>query len=110
MQAFVDNGFKNTDLKFLNFVRKFIQTVTLADIATIDGDRFSQRSYEAVEINGLRKELYWPKVPDKLPPAFITLWKSALNKCFINQNSTNIRRISTGLCLLNWVDQDVNEK
>ena len=37
MQAFVDKGFKNADLKALNFVRKFIQAVTLADIATIGG-------------------------------------------------------------------------
>ena len=37
MQAFVDKGFKNSELKALNFVRKFIQAITLADITTIDG-------------------------------------------------------------------------
>ena len=41
MQAFVDKGFKNADLKALNFVQKFIQAVTLADIATTDGHRIS---------------------------------------------------------------------
>ena len=41
MQAFVDQGFKNSELKALNFVRKFIQAVTLADIATADGKRIS---------------------------------------------------------------------
>ena len=104
MQAFVDKGFKNADLKALNFVRKFIQAVTLADIATTDGHRISHRSYDAVESNGLRKELWWPKVPEKLPLPFVDLWKAALNKCFINHNSSIKRRISTGLCLGDWTD------
>ena len=60
MQAFVDKGFKNADLKALNFVRKFIQAVTLADIATTDGHRLSSQSYDAVESNNLRQELRWP--------------------------------------------------
>ena len=41
MQAFVDGGFRNAELKSLNFVRKSIQAVTLADIATADGNRIS---------------------------------------------------------------------
>ena len=80
MQAFVDKGFKNADLKALNFVRKFIQAVTLADIATTDSHRISHRSYDAVEGNGIRQEQRWPKVPDKLPLPFVDLWKAALNK------------------------------
>ena len=104
MQAFVDNGFKNADLKALNFVQKFIQAVTLADIVTVDGHRISHRSYNAVQSNGLRKELQWPKVPNNLPPSFITLWKSAVNKCFVNHSSTIDRIIFSGLCLGNWLD------
>ena len=46
----------------------------------------------------------------QMPPAFITLWKSALNKCFINQSSDINQRITTGLLLGNWVDQDVGDK
>ena len=41
IQAFVDNGFRNSDLKSINFVRKFIQAVTLADIVTTDCNRIS---------------------------------------------------------------------
>ena len=65
MQSFVNNGFKNADLKALIFVRKFIQAVTLADITTIDGNYISHQSIEAVESKGLRlrKDLGWPKVP-----------------------------------------------
>ena len=112
MEAFVDGGFQNADLKSLNFVRKYIQAVTLADIATADSSRISHQSYKGLESNGLRKDLTWPKVPTKeqMPPAFITLWKSALNKCFINHASGINRRISTGLSLGNWVDQDVGGK
>ena len=33
MIAFVEGGFRNADLKALNFVREFLQAVTLADIS-----------------------------------------------------------------------------
>ena len=75
MEAFVDGGFQNADLKSLNFVRKYIQEVTLTDIAIADGRRISHQSYEGLESNGLRKGLIWPKVPtkDQMPQAFVTL-------------------------------------
>ena len=48
MKSFVNNSCKNADLKALNFALKFIQTVILADIATIDRNCISQRSYKAM--------------------------------------------------------------
>ena len=42
-----------------------------------------------------------------MSPSFITLWKSALNKCFINQTLGITRQISIGLYLGKWIDQDV---
>ena len=57
MESFVDGGFRNADLKALNFVRKYLQAVTLADIATSDGRHISFDSYEGLEGNGLRKDL-----------------------------------------------------
>ena len=112
MKAFVDGGFRNTDLKSLNFVRKYLKAVTLADIATADGRRISHYSYKGLEGNGLRKDLEWPKVPkkDQMPQSFITLWKNAINKCFINQASGIRRRIKSSLTLINWFDQDVGKK
>ena len=75
MEAFVDCGFRNADLKSLNFVRKYLKAVTLADITTADSRRVSHHSYEGLESNGLRKDLIWPKVPtkDQIPQSFITL-------------------------------------
>ena len=112
MQAFVAGGFRNAELKTLNFVRKSIQIVSLANIATVDRNRISYQSYEGVESNGLCKDLRWPKVltKEEIHPSFIILWKSALNKFFINQTSRIDQRISTGLCLGNRVDQDVGDK
>ena len=112
MKAFVNSGFRNADLKSLNFVRKYIQAVTLAKIAIADGSCISHQAYTEIENNGLRKGLIWPKVPTKeqLPPAFITLWKSALNKCFINHASDIDKRISTSLSLKKWVGQEVGGK
>ena len=112
MEAFVEVGFRNADLKSLNFVRKYLQAVTLSDNATSDGSRISYHSYEGLEGNGLRKDLVWPKVPTRtqMPKSFITLWKSAPNKCFINQSSQIPRLISPGLKLGNWFDQEVGTK
>mmetsp|Transcript_38952 Transcript_38952/g.43615 ORF Transcript_38952/g.43615 Transcript_38952/m.43615 type:complete len:105 (+) Transcript_38952:100-414(+) len=65
MQAFIAGGFRNAELKSLNLVRKFIQAVTLADIATVDGKCIAYQSYKEVESNGLLKDILWPKVPTK---------------------------------------------
>ena len=85
MESFVEAGYRNSDLKSLNFVWKYLQAVTLADIASSDGKSISFDSYEVQEGNGLRKDLVWPKTPtrEQMPRKFITLWKAALNKCFI---------------------------
>ena len=55
--AFVEGGFKNTDLIALNFVRKFLQAVTPVDISTADRTRISIQAYDVVSSNGLRKSL-----------------------------------------------------
>ena len=75
IEAFIDGGFRKADLKSLNFVRKYIQAVPLANIAIADRSRISYQVYEGIESNGLPKGLIWPKVPTKeqIPPAFITL-------------------------------------
>ena len=41
MMAFVKGDFRNADLKVLNYVRKFLKAITLADISTADGSRIS---------------------------------------------------------------------
>ena len=49
MQAYVDGGFRNTELKSLNFVKESIQAVTLVDIITAEGNLISHQSYDTVE-------------------------------------------------------------
>ena len=65
MKAFVVGGFRNAELKALIYVRKFIQAVTLADIATVDRKRISFQAHAEVQSNGLHKDLLWPIVPTK---------------------------------------------
>ena len=113
MMAFVKGGFRNADLKVLNYVRKFLKAITLADIATADGSRIAIQSYNIVEGNGLRLDIKeWPKTPskDEMPAFFTTLWQSALHKCFINNSSHLPRRITEGKQLGGWLDQDVKKK
>ena len=57
MKAFVDWDFRNAELKAFNFVRKFLQSFTLADISTADGKRISFQTYTGVESIGLCKDL-----------------------------------------------------
>ena len=86
MEAFVNGGFRNANFKALNFVWKYLQAVTLSDIATANGRHISHYSYEGLEGNGLRKDLVWPKVPtkDQIPQSFTTLLKSVLNKFIVS--------------------------
>ena len=66
MIAFVEGGFRNADLKALNFVRKFLKAVTLVDIVTADSTRISSQAYDVIVGNGLRTGIKeWPKTPTK---------------------------------------------
>ena len=107
MQAFVDYGYKEEDLKQLNFVRKYIRAVSLADITTIDGHRVTHQAFQARSSNGLRDNIIWPQSPDVLPRLFINLWKLALEKCFFDPYSEIHRRFPIGLYLNGWIDQNM---
>ena len=61
LQAFIDSGFRGMDLNSLNFVCKYIQTLTLADIATVNGHMISHQSFESQASNGLCDNTGWPK-------------------------------------------------
>ena len=112
MIAFVEGGFKNADLKSLNFVRKFFQEVTLANMSTADSTRIPIQAYDVVSSNGLRKGIKWSKAPTKeeIPASFITLWQSSLDKCFVNNCSSIKHLITNDKKLGCWTDQDINNK
>ena len=110
MQAFVDAGFRGDILKSLNFVRKYIQAVSLADIASSDGHRISHQAFEALASNVLRDDTDCPKTVPVLPAAFIALWKKAITKTFINFNSGIPKRTNQGAYLGDCTDPLVREK
>ena len=87
MQSFVDSGFRGADLKSLNFTRKKLEAITLADIATVDGRRITQQAFNAIASNGLRGETTFSKAVPTLAPAAIVLWQKAITKSFINLHS-----------------------
>ena len=99
MISFVKGGFRNTDLKASNYVRKFLKAVTLTDIVMTDGSQIAIQSYNIIEDNGLQTGIKeWPKTPtkDEISAHFTTLWQSAINKCFINNSSRLARLITNG--------------
>ena len=63
MQAFINKEYKSADLKCLNFVLKYIQAISLANISTIDGCQISHQVYkaEASKIpNNATNYIHWP--------------------------------------------------
>ena len=110
IQAFVDARFRGADLKILNFVRKHIETISIADIASIDGHRISHQAFEALASNGLHNSTELPKAVPVLPATFIALWKKAVTKTFINFKYGIPQRMNHGTYLSNWNDPLVHKK
>jgi len=73
------NGFHNSDLAALNYVRKYLCAVTTLLIATVDGYRISHRAFEGMEGNSLRKASLWPCVHIILHRTFLAIWKNKLD-------------------------------
>jgi hypothetical protein len=92
MEKFVENGYVGKDLTSLNYVRKFLKAITLADIATTNGVYISRNAFEARSGNRLREGLGWPRVPAELPQSFIMLWKEAITLCFLNPTTGGMAR------------------
>ena len=63
MQAFIDAGFRGSQLKRLNVMRMELQAVTVADIATPDGRRLTHNAFLLRSSNGLRIIYDWPQTP-----------------------------------------------
>ena len=53
MKNFAEKGFKISNIKSINFVPKFIQAVSFADIATVNRHCISQQGFDATARNGL---------------------------------------------------------
>ena len=79
----------------------YIQAVSLAFIATINDHRISHQSFKAQTSNRLCGIIEWPKFPTTLPIEFITIWKAAITKIFIDSNSGLTYRIPLDLYLGN---------
>ena len=67
MEYFVNEGYCGKDLTQLNYVRKYLRAVTLADITTVDGNKIAHLAFDCKEGNGLREDIEWPRVPSTLP-------------------------------------------
>ena len=60
MKCFMESGYSGADLKKLNYVRKYLKVVTLADITTYDGKTISHESYLCQCRNGLGNDIEQP--------------------------------------------------
>jgi hypothetical protein len=96
----------------MNYVRKFLKAITLADIATTNGVYISRNAFEARSGNRLREGLGWLRVPAELPQSFIKLWKEAITLYFQNPyNHTNEKRkIQNSQQLGDWHELEVKNK
>lgn len=87
MQAFLDEGYQDTELAALNRCPLYLWAVTLSDISTADEGSITYNAYHGKYQTPLRS-LGWPRRPPSLPLANWLLWRRALDKCFIRPHST----------------------
>jgi hypothetical protein len=87
MQAFVDNGYKNKDLRLLNLCRMWVQAITLADITTGNGLYLRSQTHNGDYLKQTIDNKEWPKggAPDKHS---WRLWETALQQCFLQPHAT----------------------
>jgi hypothetical protein len=57
MEQFVEKRYVGKDLTSLNYMRKYLKAITLADIATTKGVYISHNAFEAKSGNRLREGL-----------------------------------------------------
>ena len=82
MAEFVQSGFKQGDLKKLNYAQKHLQVFSLAGITASSGLHITEATCNGARGNGLQREVSWPRVPHQLPMSFIKLWQTALSETF----------------------------
>jgi hypothetical protein len=112
MEQFVEKGYVGKDLTSLNYMRKFLEAITLADIAMTNCAYISHNAFEAKSGNRLREGVGWPRVPEVLPQPFIKLWKEAITLCFLNpyNHTKKKRKIQNNQQLGDWHELKVKNK
>lgn len=83
MQAFADAGYRNNDLSALNQCRMYLKVVTLSDLCMVDGKHITYYTFQG-HLQTRFRDLGWPRQYPSLPLSYWTVWRRALEKCFIN--------------------------
>ena len=112
MTAFIAAGYRGIELKRLNTMRMAMQVVTVADIATPDGRRITQRALTLKRGNCLRDHYDWPRSPpDSVCEDYAELRKEALNKTILlQQGGPNNRTLYYRNWLGPWMDPIVFDR
>ena len=82
MQEFVSAGVDKSKLKILNYMRMFIETITLSDITTPDGKNITFDAWNVIGSNSLRSSYDWPRKPPHFSDNQKRIWKDALHRTF----------------------------
>ena len=86
MAVFITAGYRGLQLKRLNNMRMAMKAVTVADIATPDGRRITQRVLTLKCSNRLRDHYNWPRSPPgSFCDYYADLWHEALDKALVLQ-------------------------
>ncbi|MGL5934283.1 MAG: hypothetical protein ACRCZI_01520, partial [Cetobacterium sp.] len=95
MPCFLMARYTETKLKTLNECRIYLHAITLADITTASGNTLCKESYNGRRTNQFLHQYEWPRNPQTLPNAHWNLWKKALTKCFLRQDTDKNERSLT---------------
>lgn len=95
MSAFAKAGYRGNDLATLNQCRMFLRTITLSDLCTADGKYITYDAFHG-QPQTRQRVAGWPRRPPYLSPQAWSLWKQAIDKCFLRPH-TAIRELRTQL-------------
>jgi hypothetical protein len=82
MKAFIDHGFRKSELKMLNDTRLYLRVYVLSQITTMDGSQIEEWAWEAVPAHTDKTDIEWPRRQPSLSRSHRELWRRALIKCF----------------------------
>ena len=111
MEAIVQSNIDPNQLLILNIMRMSIHAITLSDICTTDGDKFTKNAWDLKGSNGLRDNYQWPRPPPHFSKKQIELWQQSLYKVFGRKfMEPRFRNIHQDFRTGSWIHHDTKEK
>ena len=92
MAAFIDNGYRKTQLQILNECRKVLQVNTLSEITSADGAYLEHWAWTGTSNQEPLNDYQWPR-PAPLKPRHWQIWQQAVQATFLQLSQTTEHKL-----------------